>query len=111
MTTARDTDADIDVGEFVEADDKEGFVDLSWYTSEEGGWTARGEGRSTLKRRISGCVSARGLPFTLTRPFPAWSSQCQLARARFATGYRKATLQCATAVAKDIVLVNITERR
>lgn len=29
VTTAGDADADVDVGEFVEADDEEGFVDLS----------------------------------------------------------------------------------
>lgn len=30
VTTTGDADADVDTGEFVEADDEEGFVDLGW---------------------------------------------------------------------------------
>ena len=46
MAAAADADADIDVGEFVEADGKEGFVNL---------W-----GRGSVLGRGIGCVSEGG---------------------------------------------------
>lgn len=33
----------------------------------------RRRGYRTLKRKISGCVRARGLPLTFTRPLPAYN--------------------------------------
>ena len=82
VTTTGDADADVDVGELVNAYDEERLVDLLWRSICQSTvsrmviwtkcvrmgkpWIAR-----TLKRRISGCVRARGLPLTLTRPLPA----------------------------------------
>lgn len=76
VTTTADADADVDLSEFVEADGKEGFVDLWpgldvwfwWFEVPDGGC----RGRFTLKRRISGWTRESGLPFTLTMPLPAW---------------------------------------
>jgi len=71
MTTTTDTDADVDLGELVEADDEEGFVDLTVLRD----WGPPAfEDICTLNRSISGCASAKGLPFTLTIPFPAWTT-------------------------------------
>lgn len=55
MTTAGDTDADIDAGEFVETDDEDGFVHLIDMSMAKGGCgELPGRKDGTLKRRISG---------------------------------------------------------
>lgn len=67
MTTSCHSDSDIDTGEFVEANNEERFVDLDAVRRT----SIHIEGNvTTLNRRISGWMSERGLPFTLTRPFP-----------------------------------------
>ena len=50
VTTARDTDSDVDVGEFVEAEEEEGFVDL-WEGQEGVSIWVGGWGKDLLAKR------------------------------------------------------------
>jgi hypothetical protein len=88
MTTTGDADADIDIGELVDAEDEEGFVDLFFFirSSDLAIWiptktlarlfeASIGNEMRTLNLRISGWTSCSGLPFTLMRPLPCWRIQ------------------------------------
>lgn len=89
VAAAGDAHADVDFGEAVEAEDEEGLVDLDLAYLLEllsfgsldflrmDGLLKAGFGGScsTLKRRISGWTRLRGLPLTLTRPFPFCKSR------------------------------------
>ena len=72
MTTTADPDADIDIGELVETNNEERFVNLY-----RGGLEKVKIQMSvlfpTLNLRISGWVRDKGCPFTLIRPFPCCS--------------------------------------
>jgi hypothetical protein len=93
VTTTGDTDTDVDTGELVKANDKEGFVDLGGFSSVQfcgkdkcTRHICSGESCSakrdcvwvvtedfvvrTLNRKISGWTRERGWPFTLMRPEP-----------------------------------------
>lgn len=81
VTTTRNTDADVDTGEFVEADNQERLVHLNHngmqldkipiYSIKYVQY--RRYACRTLKRRISGWMRLRGWPLTLMRPFPCCS--------------------------------------
>lgn len=103
VATTGNTDTDIDASKLVETNNEQRLVKLFAKKGQISPQLFRSDAKSgvcTLKRRISGWIRLRGLPLTLTRPFPAWIAESALHSScnNFAIGSNLAVGDCGSSL-------------